>query len=99
MFRGTAHIQQAISWKNSVGDGFLPAPEYVNQLMPTESSTSMVHNPICYNVSGRLFIVMDKEFGSFVENFGLPALVLDRKSSCLPVAQNTQRACAQMFSD
>lgn len=90
LFRGTAHIQQAISWKNSIDDGFLSAPEYVNQLMPTEPSNSMVHDPICYSVSGRLFIVMDKEFGSFIESFALHALALDRKSSCLPIAQKTQ---------
>uniref|UniRef100_A0A8B9SWL2 Receptor protein-tyrosine kinase n=1 Tax=Anas platyrhynchos TaxID=8839 RepID=A0A8B9SWL2_ANAPL len=36
--------------EDSIDDGFLPAPEYVNQLMPKKPSTAMVQNPIYNNI-------------------------------------------------
>nr|AAC60725.1 polyprotein [Rous-associated virus type 1] len=37
--------------EESIDDGFLPAPEYVNQLMPKKPSTAMVQNQIYNNIS------------------------------------------------
>ncbi|XP_071592305.1 epidermal growth factor receptor isoform X1 [Heliangelus exortis] len=37
--------------EDSIDDGFLPAPEYVNQLVPKKTSASAVQNPIYNNFS------------------------------------------------
>uniref|UniRef100_A0A8C6YR64 receptor protein-tyrosine kinase n=1 Tax=Nothoprocta perdicaria TaxID=30464 RepID=A0A8C6YR64_NOTPE len=37
--------------EDSIDDGFLPAPEYVNQLMPKKASVAVVQNPIYNNCS------------------------------------------------